>query len=144
MNDADHPQPQPSAVPLPEWLGLRVLPRDDGRTAVELIPRPEALNYRGEVHGGTLATVADVAMAIAASERLSEGVIPVTAGLQMHYLRPAVGAVVAVAEVVASSARRRITQAVITDSDGQEVAAAMGTFALVPSTNPPPPPLPAP
>lgn len=127
---------------LPEFLGLRLLPRDGDRVIVELTPRAEALNYRGEVHGGTIATLADVSMALAAFAGLSDGVVPVTAGLAVNYLRPGSGRLVAAAEVVAGSPRRRIAQVLVTDEEGNHVAAGNGTFAIVAAEHQPPPPIP--
>lgn len=141
MTDAPHQAAGPTPT-LPEWLGLRLLAQDDHRVTVELTSPAEALNYRGEVHGGTLATLADVSMALAASAGLADDTVPVTAGLVVNYLRPATGRLVAAAEVVAGSERRRITQVVVTDDDDNQIAVATGTFAIVRAGTPPPPPLP--
>lgn len=122
---------------------MRVLDQDGERVVVALTAPPEALNFRGEVHGGTLATLADVSMALAASAGLAEHTVPITAGLSVHYLRPATGPLLATACLLASSERRRIAEVVITNGDGGQVVAATGTFALVRSAGPPPPALPS-
>ncbi len=133
---------QPTAPTLPQWRGQRLLTRDGDQVAVELTPRAEALNYRGEVHGGAIATLVDVTMAIAAFDGLPDQVIPVTAGLTVNYLRPGAGRLVAEAEVVARSERRRITHVLVTDGDRNHVASGHGTFAIVHTSDKKPPPMP--
>ena len=94
------PQPSPSTPSLPEWMGLEVLDDRDGASMVRLRPRPEAHNYRGVVHGGSLATLADVAMGVAANSALGDDAWCITQALELHYLRPGRGELVAQARTI--------------------------------------------
>jgi uncharacterized protein (TIGR00369 family) len=123
-------QPPPPTPSLPEWMGIEVLDDRDGASVVRLRPRPEAHNYRGVVHGGSLATLADVAMAVAANSALTEEYWAVTSGMELHYLRPARGELVAHAVTIQRGRSRVLVEALIKDAEGKGVVKAVATFAV--------------
>jgi uncharacterized protein (TIGR00369 family) len=127
-------QQSPPPVSLPEWLGIEVLESSAGAAVARLRPRPEAHNYRGVVAGGSLATLADVAMAVAANSALGPDRWSITSGLELHYLRPARGVVTARARAVHAGRTRVVVEGSITDEGGKSVVQALGTFAVVEAT----------
>lgn len=65
--------------------GLKILSLTDGYAEVFMPARPEILNPLGNVHGGAIYTLCDVAAGTAAASR---GRIGVTLSSSMTYLRP--------------------------------------------------------
>jgi uncharacterized protein (TIGR00369 family) len=124
----------PPSVSLPEWLGIEVLESSAGAAVARLRPRPEAHNYRGVVAGGSLATLADVAMAVAANSALGSERWSITSGLELHYLRPARGVVTAYARAVHTGRTRVVVEGSLTDEAGKAVVQALGTFVVVEAT----------
>ena len=129
------PKPTPSAPSLPEWLGLEVLHDRNGESMVRLRPRPEAHNYRGVVHGGTLATLADVAMGVAANSALGSTAWCITQSMELHYLRPGRGRLVARARTIHCGRSRVVVEAMVTNDAGKGVVKALATFAVMPASD---------
>jgi uncharacterized protein (TIGR00369 family) len=129
------PQPSPSTPSLPEWMGLEVLDDRDGASMVRLRPRPEAHNYRGVVHGGSLATLADVAMGVAANSSLGSDAWCITQAMELHYLRPGRGELIAQATTIHRGRSRVVVEALITNAEGKGVVKAVATFAVSPATD---------
>ena len=76
-------------MPLHKLLGLRFVPRNDDVVVVELPVRHEAFNGSGNLHGGAIATLVDVAGGSCAArasgfDPLKQGVV--TADLHVRYL----------------------------------------------------------
>lgn len=97
--------------PLIKDWGLRIAGLEPGRAEMHLEARPPVLNgSRGNVNGGVLATMADMTSALALSTAF-DGAMPfATSDLHIRYLEPAVGDVVARAEVVRLSARGAVLE----------------------------------
>jgi uncharacterized protein (TIGR00369 family) len=111
-----------------EQLGLRISDRSSGRAVVELDTAPSQLNQHGTVHGGVLATLADVAMgeAVATEGDGDEG--PVTVQMSLAYLEPArPGQLTATASVRKRGRRVTIVDAEVAQ-DGDTIVVAVGTF----------------
>jgi uncharacterized protein (TIGR00369 family) len=90
--------------------------------------------YPGSVHGGVLATFADVAAATALWDSC-DGVatIPVTTEMHLRYFRqPKAGPLTAEVQVVHQGSRLLSTECVITDAEGRVLVRATGTFAVQP------------
>ncbi len=71
-------------------LGIEMLLANNGRCIVRLPVRPDHLQNAGFVHGGILATLADVAMGFAASSAVGEDRHVLTGELKISYLNPAI------------------------------------------------------
>jgi uncharacterized protein (TIGR00369 family) len=87
----------------------------------------------GSVHGGMLATLADVASATALWNAHSEDGIPATTDMQIRYFRqPRRGPLSAEAEVLHRGRRVLSTECTITDAESRRVARATLAYVIVP------------
>lgn len=115
------------------FLDLQVEAVDDGEMTLR-IPYDEKLTNHGagegNVHGGIAATIIDTAGGLAIRTTLDE---PVTAGvatidLNVSYLRPARGDLVAEAEVIRVGSTVGVAEVTVTceDDEGERVEVAVG------------------
>jgi uncharacterized protein (TIGR00369 family) len=72
-------------------FGIKVIDAAEGETVIQLPIKEELTQFYGNVHGGILATVADMAMALAVNTLVAENEFTVTAEMKINYLRPASG-----------------------------------------------------
>jgi acyl-coenzyme A thioesterase PaaI-like protein len=90
-------------LPFNQRLGVRVRHLRVGRAETELPADERLANHLGGVHAIAELAPVELAGALAASSRLhglvSAGYVPVVAGITVRYRAPAVGRLVAVAEV---------------------------------------------
>ena len=77
---------QLTASPFSERIGPLYLSRRDDLPVVGLKVEAHHLNRAGRVHGGLLATVADIAVSRAAWDHVPEGATIATADLHIAYL----------------------------------------------------------
>ena len=112
-----------------EW-GLVIAEVSPGKAGMRLEARPAVLNgSRGNVNGGVLATMADMTSALALCTAF-DGAMPfATSDLHIRYLEPAVGDVVAQAEVVRLSARGAVLECRLY-CQGQVVALSTAHFTI--------------
>jgi len=78
-----------AASPFHSGFGLSVEDASEGSVRLGWRAGPEHLNLQGLVHGGVLATLADVAMGLAVRTAVQPGRRHVTIELTIHYVRPA-------------------------------------------------------
>ncbi len=110
-------------IPLHELLGLEFDRPDEGSSVAEVrMPvRPEAFGFTANLHGGAIATLVDLACALAAARR--SGFDPlveslVTADMHVRYLgRPRGDVVVARAEVVRVGQQLIVVECKVVDGD---------------------------
>ena len=112
-------------------MAVRDQTAEDGRARLELDATEEHLNKAGTVHGGVLATLVDSAMGQAVRSVTRDGQGLATSQLTVTYLNPGKpGQLVATAQV-----RKRGKSLVVCDADieqdGEPVAHAVATFALL-------------
>lgn len=124
------------------WLGVTVETVESGR-AVLSVPARDALRNLddgGPIHGGVVATLVDTASGFAlrttfedpAEARLT------TTDLDVSYLRPATGGLLATAEVVRAGGSMGVVDVSVADADraasdgesGDEVAVGRTTYRL--------------
>jgi acyl-coenzyme A thioesterase PaaI-like protein len=93
----------------------------------EWIPEPELEGFQGIVHGGIVSTVLDEAMSKAVAE---SGVKALTAELRVRFRQQvASGRMICVRGWIDSQSKRMTkTEAVLSSSDGTELAHAWATF----------------
>lgn len=118
-------------VPFLNLLGVRGERFEPGSTALALEARPELCNHYGQMHGGAIATMLDVAMASAARSLHPQGVV--TVALTMQFLRPGTGALSAQGRVRQSGRSLVFCEADVLDEQGRTVATGTGTFKLAPA-----------
>jgi uncharacterized protein (TIGR00369 family) len=121
------------STPLHEVMGLRAVARDEDSLTVSMELSGAVRGVaEGSVHGGILATFADVASAtVLTFDRESE--IPVTTDLHVRYYRqPRSGPLTAEARVVHRGRRLLGTECVVADAEQRVLARTTATYMLVP------------
>jgi uncharacterized protein (TIGR00369 family) len=114
-----------------DFVGMSLQREADGLAEVRLTAEEHHLNQHGTVHGGVIASLADVAMGAAvatttANER------PVTIEMKVTYLEPAqLGVLVATAQLRKRGRRITVVEAEVAQDGGETVAHAIGTFTTV-------------
>jgi len=116
-------------------LGIELLHCTNGVAICQLPIVPSLLQNVQFVHGGVLATLADVAMGFAASSAVGEGQHVLTGDLRISYLNPATGPVL-VAEGKAIKTGRKIifTEASIWQGETL-IARASASMVVVPAAD---------
>jgi len=123
-------------MPLHKLLGLKVTAMDADRVVVEMPVREEAFNSSGNLHGGALATLVDVASGIAAA--LGSSFVPgentiVTADLHLRYLgRPKTDTVRAEARVLRAGRSLVVVECRVLDGEDRVIVAADFSSMVVP------------
>ena len=116
-----------------EWLGIRLIEYspDYGRICLTKTDKtPQGIG--GSVHGGVLATMADVVMLVAVFSNMKEGAEPAgTADLNITYLRPAHGEkIYADARVIKRGRQLATVEVDITDDEGRLCAKSRLLYAF--------------
>src|ERR1700687_4119487 len=104
------------------------------RAVLKLPYREEVSNGSGTIHGGTLPTLADTAVAFALSTNFNGKMGFATADLTIHFLRRARGDVWARARILKKGKRVNVGEVSMIDAAGREVARALATFLLTTSS----------
>jgi uncharacterized protein (TIGR00369 family) len=128
-------------TPLHKLLGFRMLDGDEpGTVVVEMPVRPEAFNGSGNLHGGAIATLCDVAAGSCAARasNFEPGVNTlVTADLHVRYLgRPKGEYVRAEARVMRAGRQLTVVEIRVVDPSGNVIAFADFSAMVVPRRDP--------
>lgn len=127
-------------TPLHELLGLEFVEIGERHAVLSMPVRPEAFNSTGNLHGGAIATLIDVAAGTAAAR--GSGFEPgrqslVTADLHVRYLgRPHGDTVYARADVVKAGRQLIVIDCRVTDPEHRIIAAADFSMMIVPLRDP--------
>lgn len=144
---SDEPSPPPARrgrdlrnAPLHDHLALRFVPGAADVTVVEMPVAPGAFNQSGNLHGGAIATLVDVAGGSAAARtggfRPGENSL-VTADLHVRYLgRPKTDTVRAEARVMRAGRQLVVVEVRVLDGDDNLVAFADFSSMVVPRRDP--------
>lgn len=127
-------------IPLHDLLALDFVRPDHGsRTAEVSMPvAPNALGFTGALHGGAIATLVDLACALAAArfsgfDPMRESLV--TADMHVRYLgRPRADEVIARAQVVKAGAQLIVVECKVvggTADDGSDHVIAMADFSMM-------------
>ena len=118
--------------PFSAHLGFRVVRADADGAVVEAEPGPEHLNGGGILHGGYLSALLDSATGWAVHGAGPEGMVAPHVTLNTQFLRAGVAGKPLVATATCTSLGRRIctTSGEVTQ-DGQVIARATGTHAVI-------------
>lgn len=136
------PPPSPFAGEPPDVLfglpmamarvaGLRGERIGDDRAQVRMRFQPEQANSRGEVHGGSLATLLDCTLASAARAHDPAAYGVATIDLTLHFVAVARGDVIATAHCERRGRSISFARGEVRTEDGTLVALATGTFKLI-------------
>ena len=133
------PPPSELAQPIPlhELLGLEFGPPDPEAkvSTVTMAVRPEAFGAGGTLHGGAIATMVDLACALAAVQatgfdHLTQSLV--TTDMHIRYLgQPRTDRVLARAEVIRAGSQLVVVECKVSDDNGHLVAAADLSLMLV-------------
>lgn len=126
------------SIPLHDLLGFEYeFGESPSDTAEVRMPvRPEAFGFTANLHGGAIATLVDLACALAAAR--STGFDPlreslVTADMHVRYLgRPRTGVVVARSKVLRVGSQLIVVECAVTDEDDHLIATADFSMMKVP------------
>lgn len=119
-------------IPLHEMMQLTIV--DGGPPLVMTMELTDAVRgpTEGTVHGGMLATLADVSSALSLRSALEPTEIPVTTDIHLRYYRqPKGGPITAVAKVIHHGRRLLGTECTITDSEDRVLARSTATFMVI-------------
>jgi uncharacterized protein (TIGR00369 family) len=123
------------ATPLHQRLGFVVVKR--GQPSIVTMELTDELRAAapGTVHGGVLATLADVSCATALTGTYDPSLeMPVTTDMHVRYYRqPRSGPLRAEARVVHAGRRLRSAEASVADADNRVLIRATATFMMVPA-----------
>lgn len=135
-------QAQAQQIPLHDLLGLEwTRPEKGSRFAEVRMPvRPEAFGFSANLHGGAVATLVDLACALAAARATDfdpEVESLVTADMHVRYLgRPRTDAVFGRAEVVRIGSQLIVIECKVVDGEEHLVASADFSMMRVPLRRP--------
>ena len=138
----DDAKPQPGVpkaalpIPLHARMGLKVLARGPRSvTTMELSDEVRGA-FDGTIHGGILATLADVTCALSTWGTYDVDVeVPVTTDMHVRYYRqPLSGPLTANAELVHNGRRILTSECSIVDGQNRELARVTATFMLISRT----------
>jgi uncharacterized protein (TIGR00369 family) len=112
-----------------ELLGVAFTDAVDGAARLELDADERHLNPAGTVHGGVLATLLDTAMGQAV--RSTRDDVPATSQLTVTFLRPGRPGRLVITGRVGKQGQHLVVCDGDVEQDGQAVASAVATFAIV-------------
>lgn len=113
-----------------EFLGFKLAAWKAGFVRIEMPARPEHRNTVGYLHGGVIASLLDIAGAVAGSYGVTDELVSVTINLNCNYMAPHTGdLVVAEGELVRTTNTLFFAQAKLFDpSNNRLCATATGTY----------------
>ncbi len=130
----------PRHIPFVQTLGFELWAFGGGKAEIRLPLSEGLLNSMGVAHGGVVMTLLDVVMAHAARSpdvvagagpEAAAGSAVVTIEMKTSFMRPALGVLRAVGELMHRTANLAFTEGRVFDGAGALCAHATGTFKLV-------------
>jgi uncharacterized protein (TIGR00369 family) len=127
------PDPHPFSLgSFSEFLGIEEVKAGEGWAHVRMPIRKQYLEEGDSVHGGIIMTLADTAFWRAVVPLLSHGQTAVTSDLKVNFTRPARGDhLFSESRVIHKGNRLVVGEADVTDSEGNLVAKALGTYVIL-------------
>ncbi len=117
-----------------EFLGFRLTAWKEGSARLEMPVRPDHRNTVGFLHGGVIASLLDIAGAVAGSYGIADEIVSITINQNCTYMAPHRGnTVVAEGELIRTTSSMFFTQSILRDPDNNLLCAtAMGTYKPMP------------
>ena len=117
-----------------EFLGFRLTAWQEGFARLEMPVRPDHRNTVGFLHGGVVASLLDIAGAVAGSHGIADDFVSITINLNCNYMAPHRGDIVITeGELVRTTTTLFFTQAKLLDPDSNLLCAtATGTYKRKP------------
>src|SRR5690349_9935949 len=131
-------------IPITAAMGVRVVKLEPGTGSIEAPPEPN-INHAGMMYAGSLFTLGELLGGLLPPVTWDiTGYVPVVAGLDIKFRRPAFGTIRATATVADADLERVRTElaagepkirfplaSVLTDESGAEVATTLGQYVLL-------------
>ncbi len=118
-------------IPFNQHLGIEVVAAHDDGMTISCAMRPEMRNGHGVLHGGVIATLADVAVGVALKPRIAPKTAT-TIDLKVNYLKPVTAGTVWARCYLVRVGRNLITGRVdVTDDEGKMVAIAIASYMVL-------------
>ena len=117
-----------------EFLGFRLTAWREGFARLEMPVRPDHRNTVGFLHGGVIASLLDIAGAVAGSHGIADEFVSITINLNCNYMAPHRGdTVIAEGELVRTTTSLFFAQAKLLDPEHNLLCAtATGTYKAKP------------
>ncbi len=120
-----------AASPFHSWVGVAVVEASPGEVVVDLEAGPQHRNLQGLIHGGLLATLADIAMGLSVRTSVEPGRRHVTIEMSIRFLRPGKpGKIQAKGHTLRVGREVAFAEAEVTDENGRVLATAQGTYSV--------------
>ncbi len=116
-------------IPFATHCGVEPVDLGDGKTRLRVETGPEHANNFGIVHGGLLCTMLDIAMGTAARQVAGDTVM--TLDMQVSFLAPGRGTLIATGNVVRAGRSIIFTEAEVRTETQELVAKSTGIFKPV-------------
>jgi len=115
-------------APINKWFRPRLRIPEEGRAEIEMTVREDFYHAAHAIHGAVYFKALDDATFFAAQSLVTDCFL-VTSSFQLYFLRPvSEGQLVARGKVVSRSKRIYVTEGVLCDERGRELARGSGTF----------------
>ena len=119
-------------MPFNALLGIHVKDVHDDGVTIECPIRPDLWNGMGVVHGGVIATLADVAVGMSLMHKHGAEQPATTVEMKLNYLRPAgKGSLFARAHLLKAGLTLAVARADVKDDHGNLIATALVTYMYV-------------
>jgi uncharacterized protein (TIGR00369 family) len=120
-----------ASIPFNDHLGMQVEEAHDDGITISCELRPEFRNGHAVLHGGVIATLADVAVGVALKPHIAPRVAT-TIDLKVNYLKPVLQGKLWARCYLVRVGRTLITGRVdLKDDDGNMVAVAIATYMIL-------------
>lgn len=107
-----------------EFLGFRLTTWKEGFARIEMPVRPEHRNTMGYLHGGVIASLLDIAGAVAGSYGIEDDYVSVTINLNCNYMSPHLSeTLVAEGELIRTTKTLFFAQAKLIDPQNKRLCA---------------------
>lgn len=124
--------PSTSGFPLADFLEMVTETTKPGIASARIEVQPKHLNPHGALHGAVLFAMVDTAMGAATMSLLGNGQLCASIDVQLRFCKPIfTGTLLATATVAQQGKRVVHLQANVHNPDGELVAFASGSFAVI-------------
>jgi acyl-CoA thioesterase len=112
-------------------LGLRLVEDGEGRARVALPLKPAIANRKGDVHGGAIGSLIDMAMSSAIRSSLTDFRGLSTISMSVNFLAVGGGEVTAEAVVTRLGRSTAFAVAEVRNAEGEVIATGQGAFRII-------------
>jgi uncharacterized protein (TIGR00369 family) len=131
MNELEQLRAFMRSIPFNQFLGIEVAAAHDDGITISCAMRPEFRNGHGVLHGGVIATLADVAIGVALKPRIAPRTAT-TIDLKVNYLKPVLDGTLWARCYLVRVGRTLITGRVELTNDQSKLAAiAIATYMVI-------------